>query len=330
MKLFLRDNKACIFIYFFGTVLTLFYCELMNYIALSEIFYLILVNFFILLCFLAFRYYQTKEVYKLFEKGMNSIEESTVSLGNSLAGKNISKLFSQQYRLYEAKMQEYDKKQKDHLTFINTWVHQMKTPLSVIRLQLEEYEGEPLAENISEEVYKMDKNLNLALYFARMDAFEKDFVIGKINLLQLVLDTINNEKRLFIKSKVMPKVAIDSSLEVYTDSKWIKFIFNQIITNGVKYSKGIGKTLNIKAYIQDSKIILEIIDEGIGIPAKDIKRVFDPFFTGENGRKYGESTGMGLYIVKKICENLNHKVEIESEVGKGTKLRLIFSKIDKF
>lgn len=328
MKIFLKENKAYIFIYFFAVTLTLFYCALMNYIPLADIFYIIMFNSFILFCFLGFKYYKIKEVYELYKRGLNSIEESTVSLGNSSFGKNISKLLRQQYGLYEVKIQEYNKKQKEHLTFINTWIHQMKTPLSVIRLHLEEYAGEPLAENISEEVHKMDKNLNLALYFARLDNFENDFVIKKISLHQLVFDTVNKEKKLFIRNKIIPKVEIDKSLEVYTDSKWIKFVLEQIITNGIKYSKGVGNTLKILSYIEQNKIILEVIDEGIGIPAKDIKRVFHPFFTGENGRVYGESTGMGLYIVKKICESLNHEVEIESKVNKGTKVSLIFSKID--
>ena len=324
MNLFLKDHKPYILMYFFSITLTLFYCALMNYIAFSEILYILLFNSFILFCFLAFKYYKTKEVYGLFKTGLNSIEESTLSLGDSLTGKNLSKLLQQEYRLYEIKFKEYNKKQKEHLTFINQWVHQMKTPLSVIQLHLEEYAGEPLTESINEEVYKMNKNLNLALYFARVDAFEKDFVIEKFNLQQLVLDTINKEKKLFIKNKIIPKADIDKEIEVYTDGKWIKFVLEQILTNGIKYSKGIGKVLTIKTYLNENHIVLEIIDEGIGIPAKDIRRVFDPFFTGENGRKYGESTGMGLYIVKKTCENLQHKVEVESEVNKGTKVRIVF------
>lgn len=264
------------------------------------------------------------EVYGLFKSGLNSIEESTSAIGDSLIGKNISKLLKKQYELYEIKIQEYNRKQKEHLTFINQWVHQMKTPLSVIQLLLEEYDGDPRVESISEEVYKINTNLNLALYFARVDAFEKDFVVEQLNLQQLVLDTVNKEKKLFIKNKILPIVDIDKTIEVYTDGKWMKFVLEQIITNGIKYSIGIGKVLTIHAYLQEKHVVLEVMDEGIGISAKDIRRVFHPFFTGENGRKYGESTGMGLYIVKKTCENLGHKVEIESEVNKGTKLKIVF------
>lgn len=324
MRSFLKNNKTYIFIYFFSIALTPVYCALMKYIALSEVIYIILFNSFILLCFLTFEYYKTKEVYVLFKRGLTSIEESTLDMGDSYIGKNISKLLQQQYKLYEIKIQEYNRKQKEHLTFINQWVHQMKTPLSVIQLLIEEYDGEPRAESISEEVYKINTNLNLALYFARVDAFEKDFVVEQLNLQQLVLDTVNKEKKLFIKNKILPKVDINKTIKVYTDGKWMKFVLEQIITNGIKYSLGIGKELTIHAYLQEKHVVLEVIDEGIGISAKDIRRVFHPFFTGENGRKYGESTGMGLYIVRKTCENLGHKVEIESEVNKGTKLKIVF------
>ena len=106
----------------------------------------------------------------------------------------------------------------------------------------------------------------------------------------------------------------------------MKFIIGQLITNGVKYSKDYSNYLTIKSEENNKYVILSIIDEGIGIVSKDLKRVFAPFFTGENGRKFGESTGMGLYLVKKVCDDLGHKVSIKSEVGKGTEVSIYFNK----
>ena len=156
--------------------------------------------------------------------------------------------------------------------------------------------------SIEEEVNKLNKGLNMAMHFARIDSFQNDFIVERIFLKKLVFDTVNEEKKIFIKSRITPRVEIDEAIEVYSDGKWIKFVLDQLIINGVKYSKGTGKELIIKAYEKEKEIKLSIIDEGIGIPRKDIKRVFDPFFTGENGRKYGESTGMGLYITKEVCK----------------------------
>jgi len=200
----------------------------------------------------------------------------------------------------------------------------MKTPLSVIQLLLQEYSGEEKAQDIEEEVNKLYKGLNMAMHFARMNYFQKDFVIERISLRQLVLNTVNEEKKIFIKNRIIPRIEINEDIEVYSDVKWIKFVLDQLIINGVKYSKGTGKELIIKALENGKEIKLSVIDEGIGIPRKDIKRVFDLFFTGENGRRYGESTGMGLYISKEVCKNLGHEMEIESTVNEGTKVKIKF------
>jgi signal transduction histidine kinase len=202
----------------------------------------------------------------------------------------------------------------------------MKTPLAVINLQLQDYEGEEIFLEIGQELDKLDKGLNLAMNFARLEEFQNDFVIEKINLYDEIMIILNKEKRLFIKNRIIPKVDLNEELKVYTDKKWIKFVIEQVIINGVKYSKNYGKYLNLKSRESSEYIILDIIDEGIGICKKDIKRVFDPFFTGENGRKYGETTGMGLYIAKKVCDNLGHIIEIKSEVESGTQISILFKK----
>nr|WP_251861149.1 sensor histidine kinase [Clostridium sp. Marseille-Q2269] len=245
-------------------------------------------------------------------------------MGNSVLGEGISSILRKEYSLYEGEIIKLNKAQNEHLTFINQWVHQMKTPLSVIQLQIQEYEGEEPSENIKMEISKLNKGLNMAMYFARLDYFRKDFIVKKICLHNLVMAKVNEEKQIFIKNGIIPKVEIDDSIEIYSDDKWIKFILEQLIVNGIKYSKNKGKELIIRAYDEEQIIKLNVIDKGVGIPKKDIKRVFDAFFTGENGRSFGESTGMGLYLVKRICDKLEHKVFIESKVSEGTTVSIIF------
>ena len=326
MKLFFKECKGYIIIYYLGILITTLYSKLMNFISLGDIIYILLISTFILGCFLTYRYYKNKEVYKFFNNNIEILNQSFLDLGNSFWGENISKILKEQHNLYTLKIQEYKKLHNEHLTFINHWIHQMKTPISVINLQLQEYEYEDLSEGIKDEIDKINKGLNMAMYFARLDEFQKDFVVEKVNLNNLVISIVNEEKRLFIKNRVIPKVKIDKSIYVYTDIKWLKFIIYQLISNGVKYSRGHGNELNITSLENDRTIVLEVVDKGIGIVNKDIKRVFDLFFTGENGRKYGESTGMGLYIVNKVCENLGHKVNIESKTNKGTKVSIIFNR----
>ncbi|MGM0827668.1 MAG: sensor histidine kinase [Bacillota bacterium] len=329
MSLFLKEYRGYIFLYYFSVILTTFYCVLASDFPLLDVLYAFLFNSFILLVFLGLKYVKTKDVYILLNSKFDAIQESVLDQGYSFWGRHISALLKQQFRLYERKMHQIDKNHQEHLTFINQWVHQMKTPLSVIRLQLEAHAGEPIAHGMSEEVYKMEKGLNMALYYARIDAFESDFVIERICLKPLILDSISQEKKLFIKNNMLPKEDVDDTIEIYTDVKWLKFVIEQIITNGIKYSKGKGKYLTVSAYKTKDHVVLEVLDEGIGINPKDIRRVFHPFFTGENGRIFGESTGMGLYLAKKICENLNHKIYIQSEVNRGTKVSILFDNIQK-
>lgn len=326
MRLFLKDQKGYILAYFFSIVITMLYCNLKEIIGLHEIIYIFMLNTFILICFLAFRYYHHRQLYRLLTNGITDLKEAFLELGSSELSSNTSQVLKELHSLYEAEIHKADKIHNEHLRFINQWVHQMKTPLSVMQLQLQEYEGEEIYYNMQEEIDKLKEGLNMAMYFARMDSFEKDFLVERISLREFTRETINEGKKIFIKNKIIPRIEVDESIIVYSDAKWLRFVLGQIVTNGIKYSKSKGKELIIRALENKEEIRLCVIDEGIGIPAKDIKRVFDPFFTGENGRKYGESTGMGLYITKEVCNSLGHEVEIESRINEGTKVTIKFKK----
>ena len=323
-EIFFKEYRGYIFTYYLGLIITLVYCNMMSYISMIEILYILVFNTFIITCFIVYKYISNKKTYYIFENGINTLEESLIELDKSCIGKNISSLLNDQYKLYITSLQKEKKIHKDHLIFINHWIHQMKTPVSVINLHLQDYEDEEIASNIQPELDKIDKGLNMAMQVARLDEFQKDFLVEKVNLYNEIIDIINKDRRLFIKNKIIPKVELEKDLIVYTDKKWIKFVIEQVIINGVKYSKNNGKYLTIKSRISGKYTVLDIIDEGIGIPNKDIKRIFDPFFTGKNGRKYGESTGMGLYISKEVCNNLGHNIEVTSEINKGTQVSIIF------
>ena len=173
MKLFMNEYKGYIFTYYTGLIITLTYCKLINFIKASEIIYILLFNTFIVGSFIMYKYIITKRAYEVFEKGIENLDESILGLGKSTIGKNVSNLLNQQYNQYKLKIQEQNKIHKDHLTFINHWIHQMKTPVSVISLLLQEYEGEEISSNIQQELDKIDKGLNMAMYFARLDQFQK-------------------------------------------------------------------------------------------------------------------------------------------------------------
>ena len=135
---------------------------------------------------------------------------------------------------------------------------------------------------------------------------------------------VHQLKSNFIEKNIFPKLHVDENLIVYSDYKWLSFVIYQLLTNAIKYSDN-GKSVFIKAYNEDKKIILSIEYEGCGITKEDIPRIFELFFTGENGRLYGESSGLGLYMVKQILDYLGHSIKVESDIKIGSKFKIIFN-----
>ena len=156
-----------------------------------------------------------------------------------------------------------------------------------------------------------------------MDDFKNDFVSEKVFLKNVCKDSINDLKDYFISSQIYPKLDIEDDIYVYSDSKWLKLIIHQILTNAIKYSNS-NQSVNVTAKKKGDRVYLSIIDYGIGIENADLKSIFELFYIGKNGRNNADSSGIGLYIVKKVSEYLGHKLEVESDINKGTTITVIF------
>jgi OmpR family two-component system sensor histidine kinase YxdK len=322
VRLFLRDQFPLILINFIQMLLILLVVWMNGFQQLSLLLYALFLGTFVLTIYLISRYMTHRKFYHRLTSQISRLDEVFEALDPSPVSAALSDLLKVQHRLYINDLQQQEKKRNDHLTFINQWVHQMKTPLSVIELIIQDREDEQMT-SIQEETDKLEKGLEMVLYAARVEVFEQDFHVQSVSLKSTIDQAIRENKRLFIKNQVYTDVHLSHTM-VESDEKWLEFVFNQIITNAIKYSAGKGQ----KVYIYDEKdekgTHLIIRDKGVGIPKTDVKRVFDPFFTGENGRIYRESTGMGLYLVKEVCEKLGHEVEIESVQGEGTLVKIHF------
>ena len=217
--------------------------------------------------------------------------------------------------------QKQDKKLQK--VMIYRFVHQMKTPLSVLKLICENHSEEEDYKKIGRNVNTIEYNLNQILNIYRLDEFKNDFVSEKVLLKNICKECINGLKDYFISSKIYPKLDINEDIYVYSDSKWLKLIIHQILTNAIKYSNS-GQTVSVIAKKEDDKVYLSITDTGVGIEKADLRSIFELFYIGKNGRNNADSSGIGLYIVKRVSEYLGHKVEVESKIGKGTKMTIIF------
>jgi two-component system, OmpR family, sensor histidine kinase YxdK len=323
LKLFLREQIPLIIVYITQLVLILFIFWLDGYQNYSICLYAAILSSCLLIGYLFFRYLTHRNFYLRLDEPHTPLDEFIEEGSGAPLAASLHGLLKSQYRQYQNELHHYQHKLKAHVQFINQWVHQMKTPLSVMHLMIQD-EDEPRFTAIGDELDRMKKGLDMVLYTARLDEFEHDFYVEILPLEKVVRSVTSNQKRLFIRNRVFPSIHIEEGLNIASDEKWLSFVLTQIVTNAVRYTPDHNQKLFLNGFKRGAHVVLEIQDQGVGIPESDLSRVFDPYFTGENGRKFQESTGMGLYLVKQICDKLGHRVEIESTINKGTAVRIIF------
>ena len=224
-------------------------------------------------------------------------------------------------------VKEYNLSIIDFKEYVEMWIHEVKIPISSLTLLIHNNQ-EKIDKRYVEQIRKLDNYIDQILYYVRSENAEKDYIIKEKSVQEIIKNVALKNKDDLLASKVKLDVNVNN-IKVLTDAKWLEFILNQIINNSIKYKRN-----NVESYIKiiakedKEKTYLSIYDNGIGIPKKDIPRVFEKSFTGENGRITAKSTGMGLYIVKKLCDKLGHKINIESKKKEYTKITIIFYKND--
>ncbi len=215
----------------------------------------------------------------------------------------------------------------DFKDYIEMWIHEVKIPLSALIL-IGNNHKDKFDKKTKVQLKRLEDYVEQVLFYARSENAEKDYLIKESSLSGIIKNVGLKNMDDLLENKVDYIVADGiADVRVLTDSKWLEFILGQIINNSIKYKKDIPDSfIRISAQEENDKITLIIEDNGIGISDADIKQVFDKTFTGENGRIKGKSTGMGLFICKNMCEKLGHKIEIESEEKKYTKVSISFAK----
>ena len=211
---------------------------------------------------------------------------------------------------------------KDYKEYIEQWIHEVKTPISLIKL-IEENNRTAKSSEILIQLEEIDRYVEQSLFYARSEDVDKDYLIKEISLQSCVNSVITRNKQGFILNNIYLEIN-DIDKLVFSDSKWLEFILNQIIVNSIKYRNNINP--KVKIYLQEikngTKLIIE--DNGIGIPKNEIDRVFEKGFTGNLGRINSKSTGIGLYLCKKLCDKLGLLIGIESEIDTYTKVSITF------
>lgn len=215
---------------------------------------------------------------------------------------------------------EVRRERLEYKEYIEQWIHEIKTPITAMKLLCENHRT-VWTKELLQELEKTNRFTEQALYYARSEHTEKDYSVREMSLSQVVHQAIADNKYLLLQSGVRLEVE-EMADTVYSDEKWVRFILNQLIANVVKYRSG-QPVLRFSTRRQQDQVILVVEDNGIGISPADLPRVFEKGFTGQNGRMVQQSTGIGLYLCKRLCDKLGIGIAAESS-GQGTAISLAF------
>ena len=215
---------------------------------------------------------------------------------------------------------EVQRERKEYKEYIEQWIHEVKTPITAIKLICENNRCS-FTRDLMAELENINRFTEQALYYARSEHTENDYSVREIRLSNVVHGAIADNKYLLRQNNVT--VTVDNvEYSIYSDDKWLRFILDQLISNAVKYRID-QPVLHFSAVKENDRVILSVEDDGIGIPQSDLSRIFEKGFTGQNGRTIHSSTGIGLYLCKCLCDKLGIGISASSE-GEGTIISLTF------
>ena len=240
-----------------------------------------------------------------------------------LDGKLLYQILRLSNKYMNDKLAEAGATNQEYREYIEMWVHEIKTPITSAHLIIENDKNISTI-RIDDELNKIDHFVEQALFYARSTTLEKDFKIEKTTLKILVQEALKSYSKQIIEAHGRP-VFENLDIPVFADRKWCVFIIGQIIANSVKYAKE-NLILTFEGSSFDNGCSLSVSDKGIGITEADIPRIFDKGFTGENGRKFGKSTGIGLYLCRKLCRKMNMEISVASSLENGTTVKITFPK----
>jgi signal transduction histidine kinase len=220
------------------------------------------------------------------------------------------------------KVNEYKYIQEEYKDYIELWIHEIKLPIATSKMIIENNKND-VTMSIDEEINEIEGYTEQALFYARSNHANKDYCVTECKVKDIVNESVKRNKQTLINKKIAIQIE-NADQTIYTDPKWVSFILNQIIQNSIKYRKETGAEICFTAEEKKDSVVLSIRDNGIGIRQGEVARVFDKGFTGSNGRIGKKSTGIGLYLCKKLCDKLGLGIELSAEENVGTEVRIVF------
>lgn len=279
--------------------------------------------------YLFFQYKNRKEFYNEISKSIDNLDKKyliseVIDKPVYLEAEPYYYLLKKASKSMREEINSIKNERKEYKEYIEQWIHEVKTPISSIKL-IEENNKTSVSRLVLQELETLDRYVEQALFYARSEEVEKDYLIKEMSLENCINKVIIKNKQIFILNNIDVEIEnVDKN--VYCDSKWLEFILNQIVVNASKYRNP--ENPKVKIYTEDIKNGIQLIieDNGLGIPKAELNRVFEKGFTGSKGRLNNKSTGIGLYLCKKLCGKLGLTIDIESKENLYTKVIIIFPK----
>lgn len=326
MKLFLfylKERKIQIFVFILFCLI--FLCAFLLYdLPAGAVVYPAIVCTCIGVFIMAVDYYKAKRKHKLLSDIADMRAELIDKLPQSVTqdDEDYQKIIENLKKEIKINESAFNEKYADMVDYYTVWAHQIKTPIASMRLTLEG-EDSTLSRTISDDLFRIEQYVEMVLCYLRLDSDSSDYVIATYSLDKILKQAFRRFSGSFI-SKKLKLTYEETGLTVLTDEKWLLFVIEQILSNAVKYTSEGGE---ISVYCEDEGIIC-IKDNGIGIAPEDMPRIFERGYTGLNGRTDKKASGLGLYLCRRICENLNHRIWAESCSGTAVYIDLRRRKLE--
>ena len=323
---YIQDRWKTILLLLFG-VITIEIFLLIYQISMFLHIYILFAVFaaFLLGCFL--EYHSKKSFYGDVLGKLTRLEEKYLIVemlnpADTMEEQLLDEILQETNKAMLEKVNEYKYIQEEYKDYIELWIHEIKLPIATSKMIIENNKND-VTKSIEEEINEIEGYTEQALFYARSNHANKDYCVTECKVKDIVNESVKRNKQTLINQKIA--IQIDNTDQtIYTDPKWCSFILNQIIQNSIKYRKDTGAEICFTAEEKKDSVVLSIRDNGIGIRQGEVARVFDKGFTGSNGRIGKKSTGIGLYLCKKLCDKLGLGMELSSEENVGTEVRIVF------
>ena len=292
-------------------------CFVLYQLPLEAVLYPIGLCLIVSLVFLFMNYRKARDNYQKLEKMQASLEMITEYLPKaaSLEGEAYQQMIRQMSENEQNLKYTMERKYADMIDYYTVWAHQIKTPIAAMRLNLQN-EDSSLSRKLSADLFRIEQYVEMVLMYLRLDSDASDYVIREYEVDKIVRGAVKKFSSEFINRRIHLDYKTSQNT-VITDEKWLSFVIEQVLSNALKYTP----SGSISIYMEEPKTLC-IKDTGIGIAPEDIPRIFEKGYTGYNGRMDKKASGIGLYLCRRICNNLGHRITAVSEIDKGTVIRI--------